>query len=82
MLDKGEKGAAMLTHLHLALLGSQIQQLAAVEMRKRVGSGKAKLWAKQTPTMRSQIKAGLLQGLASGAATCVSIGVLVVHVPV
>jgi hypothetical protein len=55
---------------------TQIQQLAAVELRKRVGSGKAKLWAKTQPALRNQIKSGILQGLAGGSSSCVFLNFL------
>lgn len=47
---------------------TQIQQLAAVELRKRVGQGKTKFWAKTQVSMRTEIKTGLLQMLAAGGA--------------
>lgn len=47
----------------------QIQQLAAVELRKRVGQGKTKFWAKTPVNVRTDIKTGLLQALASGGAS-------------
>lgn len=47
----------------------QIQQLAAVELRKRVGQGKTKFWAKTQTAMKTEIKTGLLQMLAAGGAS-------------
>lgn len=46
-----------------------IQQLAAVELRKRIGQGKTKFWAKTNAQMKLEIKNGLLAMLAQGNAS-------------
>ena len=42
---------------------TQIRQLAAVELRKRISNGEGKLWKKTDQGTRTQIKEALLQRL-------------------